>query len=52
MCLSVRFPSFDLSKLMFKFIKFCLNDPKHRERSERAKKIEIFDFVCHVSFIS
>ena len=32
---------------MFNFVRTAMT-PKKRERSDRAKKIELFDFVCDV----
>jgi len=42
---------FDLPLSMFKFVKTEMT-AKKRERSERAKKLELYDFVCHVCFVS
>ena len=38
---------FDIPKSMFMLINAEMT-PKRRERSERAKILELFDFVCHV----
>jgi len=48
-CLLVRFSSFRHPQINVYVNKIIAEvTPKQRERSERAKSLELFDFVCHV----